>query len=187
MSRDRARSQAATLLLVLRPAVLVASASALAGTVTRAGGRQAAAAASQSQCGNGLDDDGDGVPDSREAGCFVTPGTEADVKIATRTTVGPNGRSRPCRLALFALVRERPRQFLPTATFPFVRASIAVRGLSGRAAGFRGTRQARLRGGVFTTALRNLRAGRYRVTGRYPGDQWRQPSQRNAFFTVACP
>lgn len=138
---------------------------------------------SPTACANGRDDDGDGRVDGRDPGCArgASDTSEQDpAPVASRFALSVKAR----RCALSAVVEVLP-DLKPARLFPFGKVEIRVRGLSGRGRGLRRTRRLPLGDHPGYDFL--VRAGRYRVTGRYLGDPYRRRSIARTRTVIVSP
>ena len=135
-------------------------------------------------CRNQRDDDGDGLLDRQDPGC------QGDAERTTEDDSAPVASSfafrrlranRACRLDLAVEVLP---DLTPKKLFPFEKVIISVRGLSGAGRKYRATRELPL--AADPGYLFKLKPGRYLVSGRYPGDRFRQPSRTSKRKVDVC-
>lgn len=130
----------------------------------------------QPLCGDGIDDDRDGKVDVADPGC------RGDAKRMSEVDPTPQR----ARFSLFAVERNRRcaidlevevlPDIAPKRLFPFSKVQITVRGVGGRATGYRKTRRLPL-GLAAGYGFTRLKPGVYLVSGRYLGDPWRLRSR----------
>lgn len=136
-------------------------------------------------CANGRDDDGDGKVDRNDPGCKNSKaGTSETDPAPVRSSfkVISLGVTRKCHLD--TQVEVLP-DLVPERLFPFNKVSLTVRGISGKARGYRKTRRLPL-GYSSGYRFKSLKPGRYRVSGYYPGDRYRLRSRTRSRTVSVC-
>jgi hypothetical protein len=135
-------------------------------------------------CSNKRDDDADGKVDRQDPGCKGESegATEDDPEpVASKFRFTRIRVTRACRMDLTV---EALPDLAPKKLFPFKKVVVTVRGLSGAGSNYTATRRLPLaadpRYGF------RLKPGRYRVTGRYPGDRFRKPSRTSKRTVSVC-
>lgn len=131
-------------------------------------------------CSNGEDDDDDGWVDLEDPGCkgYKTRGSEAD-RYPVRARFALKAKANRCEVETEVEVLPDMR---PASRFPFGRVRIRVRGPR-----YDKVRYIQLgTSDLYGFSVR--RSGTYRVSGFYPGDEWRTRSPaRRKLVRVRCP
>lgn len=122
-------------------------------------------------CANGRDDDGDGKSDRSDPGCRgKASGTDETDPAAVRSTFRLRAKAVRSRCRIDTGVEVLP-DLAPEKLFPFAKVQLTVRGPH-----YRVTRKLPL-ADVDGYRFKLRRAGRYTVTGHYPGDPFRLKSK----------
>jgi hypothetical protein len=136
-------------------------------------------------CDNKRDDDGDGKLDLNDPGCQGkrTNTTETDpTPVKAKFRFDRVKATRSCAVDIEVEVLP---DLVPERLFKFGKVEITVSGIRGKARGYRKTRTLPL--GTHPNYLfKRLKPGRYKVTGRYLGDQWRLKTKRTVRKVKVC-
>lgn len=135
-------------------------------------------------CGNGRDDDDDGLIDLKDPGCKGKKrGTsEKDpARVNSTFKLTRLHATRRCRLDVEV---EALPDLTPVSVFPFEKVIVRVKGISGQGRNYSRTRRLRL--GDDPGYAFKLKPGRYRVSGKYPGDDFRRPSKWHTRTVKVC-